>query len=341
MKCLLHIGTEKTATTTLQRFFDRSREALATRGIAYTRSAGVGNNWRLAVAAYDDCRQDDRSLDAGVDGPESRRRFRTALVAELTEELAAIEAHHAVDSLLISSEHLHSRLTTPAEIERLRLLLGELGVTGTQVLVYLRDPLSLAASLHSTVVKHGSTRRVPPPPDAATYYRHLCDHQASIKRWEAVFDDVTPRLFEPDAMVGGSVVADMVDALGLDGLATELEPEHTHLNRSLSTAEVEVLARINEREAAVVDGRPNPTQAELVAALERHSTGPGYRLPPRMAKLYREEFADSNEWVRDRFFPERPHLFAAEHPDHDPGPSPPGYDGLASLIAELWTQLER
>lgn len=338
MKCILHVGTEKTATTTLQRFFDHRRDTLAAQGVAYTRSPGVGNNWRLAVAAYDDDRHDDRSLDAGVNGPDSRRRFRAAVVTDVTDELAAIEAEYAVEvnTLLISSEHLHSRLTTPAEIARLAQLLAEIGVTDTTVVIYLRDPLTLAASLHSTVVKHGSTRRNPPPPDAGTYYRHLCDHRASIERWGAVFGRVTPRLFEPEAMVGGSIVDDMVDALGLDGLRADPAAEDQHLNQSLSVAEVEVLTRINEHVPYALDGRPNPTHAALVAALERHSSGPAYRLPPRLAQCYREAFADSNEWVRQRFFPERDYLFAAEHPEHDPGPSRPGYDGLAGLIMELW-----
>ena len=341
MRCILHVGTEKTATTTLQRLFDRERSALAAERVVYTRSAGVGNNWRLAVAAYDDDRFDDRSADAGVDSPESRRVFRASLVASLAAELATARADHNVDTLLLSSEHFHSRLTGESEIRRLAELLSSLGVTRTSVLIYLRDPVSLAASLHSTMVKHGSTRRAPTSPEPGTYYHVLCDHRASIERWQAVFGNVTPRLFEPDALVGHSVVHDFADAIGSTTLAqaapsTEAGHNGEHLNRSLTTAEVEVLSVVNRLIPATVDGRPDPAHAALVAALERHSTGPSYRLPPGLARRYRDAYAESNEWVRQRFFPEREYLFAAEHPDHDPGPRPPGYDGLANLIAEFW-----
>ena len=140
MHCIIHVGTEKTATTTLQRLFDRKRPALAAERVAYTRSAGVGNNWRLAVAAYDNDRVDDRSVDAGVDGPESRRVFRAQLLAALTEEVTTARAGHDVDTLLLSSEHFHSRLTRESEIRRLAEMLADLGVTRTTVLVYLRDP---------------------------------------------------------------------------------------------------------------------------------------------------------------------------------------------------------
>jgi len=338
MKCILHVGTEKTATTTLQRFFDRNRDTLGTQGIAYTRSAGVGNNWRLAVAAYDDGRRDDRSADAGIGDANSRGSFRSGLLNELGAELEDSGDKYDIERVLFSSEHFHSRLTTASEIERLADLLAKLGVTTANVVIYLRDPVSLAASLHSTVVKHGSARRAPPEPELGTYYRHLCDHRSSIQSWEAVFDKVTPRLFEPEALVGGSVVSDFFDLLGVTSPSPGSSNEEPYLNRSLTTAEIEVLSRINGNMPSTIDGQPNPRQTRLVAALERHSTGPGYRLPPGLAQRYRAEFTHSNEWIRQRFFPEREHLFAAEAPDHDPGPRPPGYDGLAALLVELIDQ---
>ncbi len=339
MRCVLHIGTEKTATTTLQQHLDRHRSALAAEGVGFTRSAGVGNNWRLAVAAYDDDRHDDRSADAGVGDAASRQGFRARLVADLKAEIATLRAEHGAETVLFSSEHLHSRLTSVSEVERLAELLDAIGVTHTTVVVYLREPVSLAASLHSTLVKHGLTRRVPPPPEPGTYYHLLCDHRGSIERWETVFD-VTPRLFEPDALTGGSIVSDLAHTLGAVVPMSGPELDDPHLNRSLSTAEIEVLARINERLGAAVDGRPNERHTALVTALERHSSGPGYRLPPRLAELYREAFVESNEWVRARFFPEREYLFAAEHPDHDPGPWSPGYDGLASFLLEVLGQAD-
>ena len=334
MRCILHVGTEKTATTTLQRFADDHRHDLPAVGFAYTRSAGIGNNWRLAVAAYDDDRHDDRSAAAGVDDGKSRHTFRASLLADLRSELhtAATGGAHTV---LFSSEHLHSRLTRPAEIERLAQLLGDLGVTDTRVVIYLRDPVALAASLHSTMVKHGSTRRQPPAPEPGTYYRNLCDHRASIERWEAVFGSVTPRLFDADALIDGSIVADLWATIGVTGVPANPNAGDRQLNRSLSTAEVEVLSRLNERIPHMVDGAPNPTHVALVAQLERHSTGAAYRLPPRLAERYREEFAASNEWVRQRYFPERATLFSADASGNRSETTGPGYDGLAAVLADL------
>jgi hypothetical protein len=50
MKCILHIGTEKTATTLLQNWIYENEAGLAKAGIALTRSAGAPNNRKLVSA---------------------------------------------------------------------------------------------------------------------------------------------------------------------------------------------------------------------------------------------------------------------------------------------------
>ena len=332
MKCVLHVGTEKTATTTLQHLFDRNRGWLLNNGVAYTRAAGETNNWRLAVAAYDDDRHDDRSIDAGLSDAASRSQFSRRLVADLGAELQEA-AELGAERVLFSSEHLHARLATSSELHRLAGLLERLGVTETVVVVYLRDPVAVAASLHSTRVKHGATARHPPPPEAS-YYRNVCDHRNTIERWGA-FGTVVPRLFEPDALVDGSVVADMLDVLGLTADADWMADHQRPRNRSLSRAGIEVLSRINEQVPYAVNGVLNPVHRGLVEAFERHSSGDPYQLPALRAEQYREAFAASNEWVRQRFFPQRRHLFPSEDPTGEDGPNPIGFDGLASLILEL------
>ncbi len=344
MHCFLHIGTEKTATTTLQAFFHHRRAELADQGVLYTRAAGETNNWRLALAAYDDDRNDDRSGEAGVEGPASRERFRRQLTDELGAETEAARAA-GLGSVLFSSEHLHSRLRRPEELERLARVLSALGVTETTVIVYLREQASLAASLHSTLVKHGA-RSLHPPPPSDVYFRHVCDHRATVERFESVFGsgNVVPRLFESAALVNGSIIEDLLHVVGVevDAAVVERGDGDGDLNRSLSASELEVLSRVNEQLPYAIDGALNPARVGLVRRLEGWSVGPGYRLPAGRAARYREAFAASNDWVRQRFFPERENLFAAAQTDDDKATSAyRDFDGIASLIVDLWTELQR
>lgn len=49
----LHIGIEKTGTTTIQKFLHLNRENLTKFDFAYTKSTGLQNNRKLVSAAYD------------------------------------------------------------------------------------------------------------------------------------------------------------------------------------------------------------------------------------------------------------------------------------------------
>lgn len=59
MRIFLHIGAEKTGTSSVQRFFSRNREALKAAGYLYPASAGNENHMALAAAAQNDDVRDD------------------------------------------------------------------------------------------------------------------------------------------------------------------------------------------------------------------------------------------------------------------------------------------
>ncbi len=53
MELYLHIGTEKTGTTSVQKFFRANREVLAQNGIIYPLAPGKQNHMGLAASAQD------------------------------------------------------------------------------------------------------------------------------------------------------------------------------------------------------------------------------------------------------------------------------------------------
>ena len=59
MKCYLHIGTEKTVTTTIQSFLSTNREYLKDQGFYYLESLGSPNNRYLSLLGFDQSRRDD------------------------------------------------------------------------------------------------------------------------------------------------------------------------------------------------------------------------------------------------------------------------------------------
>lgn len=66
MICYVHIGTEKTGSTTLQNFMAHNRSRLLKNGIVYTKSLGRKNNKALCYFSYPSDRRNDMVEELGV-----------------------------------------------------------------------------------------------------------------------------------------------------------------------------------------------------------------------------------------------------------------------------------
>src|SRR5947209_14208464 len=116
--CFLHIGTEKTGTTSIQKFLAKNRPVLDEQGIFYPRSPGNQNHIALAVYALREGKQNDIGRLCGASHAEQMPEFRERLIAELDCELGQSGA----SVIIFSNEHLSSRLVTETEIERVKSL---------------------------------------------------------------------------------------------------------------------------------------------------------------------------------------------------------------------------
>lgn len=336
MKGILHIGTARTGTTSIQAFMHENRAALAARGVIYPRSVGLRNHRKLPVLAYDAARRDDFTRTHGLDTDQRLADFQAKTLAELRQELRrAAEA----DRVVLSSEHIHLRLSTAAELGRLRALLDAAGFDDVRVVVYLRRPADIARSGYASAVKFGSTAAEPRPPDHERS-RTVCDHRLTIERFGAAFgtDRVTPRLYGRAEFVNGCLISDFLEAIGVSGGPAGLAMPPRH-NASLSAVGIEIARRVNRHVPKFIDERPNRLREGLEAYLAAHlEAGRPYALPPALHRAYESAFAASNEWVRARYFADRPSLFPPK-----PAPQPPAIgltdaelDRIADLIASVW-----
>ena len=330
---VLHIGTEKTGSKTLQECLHRNRGLLLEQGVLYTRSAGLRNNRQVSLLGYAPDRRDDGTAWVGIDSDEALRDHQWKTVKAIKEEIQARRPERVV----FSSEHLQSRLRTQEDIRRVHDQLEAVGVSVERVIVYLRDPVSVCRSLYASSVVTGSTASGPPPPDSP-YFETICNHRKTLETWASEFGDeiVTPRLFARDSLRGGSIIDDFFEAAEMalpDDLVRPVDR-----NESLSQLGVEVLRRLNARIPRMVDGKINQGRSKLVELVRQYCTGPRYEAPPEIAARYREYFADSNEWVRRRYFPERDALFSRASVA-SPVPvnaSEAELNGLVDLVAALW-----
>jgi len=336
VKCILHIGTEKTGTTSLQEFFHRNRARLAELGYVYPQSLGLRNHRALPTAAYGPQRRDDFTQRQGITTDPDLRTYQAQVRHQLQQELAPYPSRHTV---IFSSEQLQSCLRTPADLDRLRRFLHGLDLEPTEVVVYLRHPVELANSLYSTAVFFGSTIAYPPGPENE-YYHNLCHHQGTLTRFSQVFgpEVLRPRLYNRAELVNGSVIDDFAAAVGLpcfpDGFT--IPPPQ---NQSITALGLELLRRVNQILPLVFTAGAQPRHEELPTLLATYlNQGPRYGLSLERRRQYEMAFQASNDWVRAHYFPHRSRLFDEPHIP-PPAPSaltPAELDQLAHLLVALW-----
>jgi hypothetical protein len=341
-RLVLHIGTEKTGTSTIQRFLHSNRDRLLAEGWTLPRSLGEPDQRHLAALCNDDVFVDAFLRRRGLADSRMRSKARRAWSDAFAKELAAA----ATPNMVISSEHLSSRLFTPTEMERVRQFLAPY-FERIDIMVLLRDPLAAALSLVSTQVQTGYTRgSLPPPPTTwgdgnDRSWISVCDHRQTLQRWEAAFPGrLTVRLYERDGLAGGSILTEMRTILGIGNTSGYAEPER--INESLSANGIALLAALNARIPMFVDGQPNRYRGDLSAWVARFlRSGERLTATPEQRAAYATAFAESNEWVRARYFPERTTLFTPTPSiQHDRAPSKALTEeeiaDIADLIAVLW-----
>ncbi|WP_134726307.1 hypothetical protein [Paracoccus luteus] len=331
MDLILHIGTEKTGTTSIQQALAASRDALAERGILYPALLGTENHMEIAAAAMgpraNDSIQIQELARTGLDLPAYVDAVRARLAAE-------IEATGA-NTLLISNEHCHGRLDTPESVQRLAQLLGA-PFRRVRVIVYLRRQDQMAVSLHSTRLKGGGTGAMLPQWGIVPQYY---DPHGLMARYADVFGQaaITPRLYERNRLAGGDVVRDFFQTaeLGID------PPAMTKANPSLSRAQARFLSLFNARVPLIVDRKVNPDRGPVVAAIIRVLPGPPARPARAEAMRFQQQFDVVNRLARERFMPtlDRPTLFDDDfsaYPEAGDDDQPLTEEEFAAFAEALW-----
>lgn len=318
--CLLHIGTEKTGSTSLQKFFGVNHRALQDSGYFVPRSLApasedaILNHSRLATLSMGDHRfaDDLRSEEGVVDGP-ALNPYRRSVFAALCREVAAVPA--GCHTLVLSNEHCHSRLETVEEVRNLWDFLCHF-CEAVRVIVYLRPQHELAMSQYGMTLANGvhdidMFPPLPPPADYAKreYTNRSCfDYAALLDRWSQVFGErnIEARIFSPKALKDGDIVSDFTAGLALaDG---SREPVR-RMNSNATARAQAFLIEFHRRLGAQDEPGAPLLRARVRNAVLARFPGPGAMPARAEAQAFFEQFAEGNEAVRRRWFANRERLF--------------------------------
>lgn len=299
MRVLVHIGTEKTGTSTIQSFLSVNRERLKETRILYPSGAvGPDAPSHLKLVAF--ARDDDRRCADVHDklGVKSLLDFRKDFQKSFYEECNA----EKFDYVVLSSEHLSSRLNRKTEIQRLKSLLEPLGKC--DIVLYLRAQEELVVSAYSTSVWVGSTKKFSAFLDGATTqpyydYKLLCD------MWADVFgdDSLKVRIFSKSEFVDGDLIRDFIATSGIPVslAACQIPPNQ---NESIGALYLEFLRQFNQylpHMGRHTNFLRDPQQGNLLSIISQLNGGAKASLPFNIAQSFRSRFLGDNAYVAKKY----------------------------------------
>jgi len=292
----IHIGLEKTGTTTLQEFAYQNKSLLAEDNIYYPDSPGIKNHTNLPAFAYDK-NLNDLAVRKNITNPNDRLYFRNSFQEKFSKEIETIRAKKM--NLLVSSEHLSSRVGDEPEIRKLLSLFTSFDYQ-PKIIVYLRRQDEMLLSTYSTWIKCGATEEL----NHNSYKKKRYDYLKQLKLWENTVgqENIIVGLFHPKRLLKGDLIQDFCDKIGINPKRYVL-PE-AKLNKSLSAKQLAFLKDFNRSIPELIDGDKNPFRGDLITALEGIADSDKAVLPDSIKSEIQKYFKKDNEQIRKIYFPD-------------------------------------
>ncbi|KPQ07504.1 MAG: Sulfotransferase family [Rhodobacteraceae bacterium HLUCCA12] len=308
MKALIHIGTPKSGTTSIQAFLRRNQEKLRTQGfrcepfdpgnLAQMELATVG-----VIRAGGTVKEANKRHALGVGDHASQEAYVDRYEAMLREGARNWPEH----TYLASGEQVHSWLSSPERITALDTFLHQF-FDEVRYLVYYRPQEEFMVSTYSERIKRG---------ELVTFEEHFEQRLKKMNYWRKAQmwtkivgkDRFIPRLMARDALAGGDLLDDFCTIAGIDREPLATPPR---MNLSLSAEEMALYLKLGRIvPARKRSGAPNRIFDSLFRIAQRRLPKPGSKisLTDAQRQQIRKACAGSNEKLRAAFFPDRADLF--------------------------------
>jgi len=316
-KGILHIGCEKTGTSSIQRFLSMNRPSLKKQGFIYPVAGGTlygGSQTGYAVVARKEAWLTDMGKALGLLTPGAVTEYRQQLAAQLQIEISRVRRGH---TLVLSSEHFHSRLRSAEEIAALRSFL-EPFCESFEVVMYFRRQDRVAVSLYATHVKSGNPSPKPFLPAIELPETYYYRYDEIFQSWAQVFgaESLRAGIYQPDELLGGDLLQDFCHRSGIPFEGKKI-PEAQ--NMSLSPEAAQFLLEVNRQMRAGELAMESVDRNLLIREIERLFPGKVFPFDRQTALEFYSRFWECNANLQVQAFPGRTTLLFeedfSEYPD--------------------------
>ena len=309
MRAVIHIGTEKTGTTTIQEYLFQNQQELKYQGYFFIQSAGKISNRALAAYCMSLDKYDDFFRERRITDLKGKDEFKEKFLKKFQEEIQSIPEN--VHTVIISSEHLHSRTNTYEEVLLLRDLLSPY-FNEFKIICYLKEQSNLLTSLYSTYLRGGGVEGL----DARCEKRchpqnNYYNYEKMLLNWENVFglESLSISIFSGNSFLNGDLLDDFIAQID-EVLLGKLDKKTATKNESLNYLGQQLTKAAN----ISISREPENSDTKQLASklrnlISQRYKGKGEQLKPPIKKEIMSLFSESNEKVRLKFFPHLKKLF--------------------------------
>jgi hypothetical protein len=304
-RIILHIGAEKTGSTTIQEFLWLNRELLKSHGVYFPGSERLRNHSYLAVNALEEANSNKwRRNFANLVNDDAKISNTVKPVLNRQDQIILDAPLNSIRTVIYSSEHLHSQLQSQEDVNALMRVLPS--CASYKIILYIRRQDLTALSLYSTFLKGGGVGefRFPSPANRSMPYRY--NYLQGVELWSSVFGRaaLTVRLFDSKEWLNSDLVRDFCDCADIPWDSKYTKPEHR--NQSVDLNGFYVLNCLNK----VICNEPNLLTSAQVIKLRRmissiFISGPRYKPSRESALLFYNYFKADNEKLKKMIFPDR------------------------------------
>lgn len=207
MRCVIHIGTEKTGTTLIQEWLYSNRNKLEEAGISLSDVAGRPNNRK--IPAYFQNHFDDFFRKRNISNIKQKEVYFAQFLDDLKQEINFYSKKSQI--FLITSEHFHSRLIDINSIYSLKSYLDQF-FKQYKIICYFREQSSVRTSLYSTALRGGFSGKISEFQREVKGDSHYYNYYNMLSKWEKVFGlkSISANIFDKSVMLDQDLRKDFI-----------------------------------------------------------------------------------------------------------------------------------
>jgi len=297
---ILHVGTEKTGSTSIQRALELSTQKLQDQGYLFPTTLGSPCHIHLTACALRGSPNHPIRQHLALVDDDVFQHFLKKTKSAFFDELAS----SSCDTVIISDEHINVHLIDQGAMENYRSICEEFGVI-SKVIIYLRAQDEFRVSLFSEAVKCANLKGfdIDNPLPIFDNLPPRFNYSRILDNLSNVFGEKSLRvgLFEKDALIGGDIVKDFCHKIG--GSLSVINSQTIEYNRSLDARIIRPLAQLCKALAPFQSSDQFQLYRSILERVQQSFDGPGLVMSADRHAAFMEQFRGQNSVLKARYFP--------------------------------------